>query len=115
MNTPTTVNTTTTPVNTTARARIRAASALAIPLRDHQIWSDDAPVYRLAAATPAELAWLARHPEANAESRGWRASGPGPRATSVATVLAAPAAYRAAAKRAYRRSLGLLGFAAAAV
>ena len=117
MNTPTTttVNTTTTTTTTVnPRARIRAAVALGHHLIDCSIWSDEAPVYRLAAATPAELAWLARHPEATAESRGWRATGPRPRLTSVATVLAAPAKYRAAKKRAYRRGLGLLGFAAAA-
>ena len=114
MNTTTTTTTVNTTPTTTARARIRAAVALNIHLVDCSIWSDEAPVYRLAAATPAELAWLARHPEANVESRGWRASGPRPRPATVATVLAAPAAYRAAEKRAYRRSLGLLGFSAAA-
>jgi hypothetical protein len=106
------MNTTTT---TTTTAIIRAHQALNLHLQDRQYWSCDAPVYKIPAALPAAVtAWIARHPEAAAESSGWVPTAASleswkAKFQSVRYVLDAPAKHRAAAKRAYRRSLGLVG------
>jgi hypothetical protein len=116
MNTTTTTTTTTTTATTTTAAIVRAFAALSIPLRDVQWYSCDSPVYRIPAALPtAVTAWLARHPEASAEERGWRPTADSisswkARFKSVRYVLDAPPAHRAAAKRSYKASLGLSCF-----
>jgi hypothetical protein len=109
------MSTTSTSMNTSTTAIIRAARALRIPLVDRSIWSDLAASYKLPAVSPEMAAWLDRHPEAGnpapatrvgrklttAALEAWRVL----YAPSVRSVLAAPAKHRPAAKRAYRAQL----------